>query len=170
MKSALYGGGLQMLMARPKDVRLMTVYGYARLMRYDENFNIVPYILERLEVENSRIFTLHLRQRHRWSNGQPFTSEEFRYYWGDVANNTGLSPVGPPKVFRVGNELPNFEIVDDTTVRFTWSHAKRYFPQSHARSRPIYIYRPSHYLRQFHTRYNDKAALNAEAQKYGMRN
>ena len=74
-----YGRSLRMLMARPKDVRLMTVYGYARLMRYDENFNIVPYNLERLEVENSRIFTLHLRQRHRWPNGQPFTSEEFRF-------------------------------------------------------------------------------------------
>ncbi len=157
-----------MLMANPRDVLLITIYGYTRLIRYDENFNIVPDILERLEVENGRIFTLHLRQRHRWSDGQPFTSEEFRYYWEDLANNAELSPVGPPKVFRVGNELPNFEIVDKTTVRFTWSHANRYFLQSLAHSLPIYIYRRSHYQRQFHTRYNDKAALKAEAQKNGM--
>ena len=163
-----YGCSLRMLMARPKDVLLITIYGYTRLIRYDENFNIVPDILERLEVENGRIFTLHLRQRHRWSDGQPFTSEEFRYYWEDLANNAELSPVGPPKVFRVGNELPNFEIVDKTTVRFTWSHANRYFLQSLAHSLPIYIYRRSHYQRQFHTRYNDKAALKAEAQENGM--
>ncbi|MEC8370363.1 MAG: ABC transporter substrate-binding protein, partial [Pseudomonadota bacterium] len=81
---------------------------------------------------------------------------------------TELFPVGPPKVFRIGDDLPNFEISDVTTVRFTWSHANRYFLQSLARSRPIYIYRPSHHLRQFHTRYNDKAALKAEAQKNGM--
>ena len=103
-----------MLMARPKDVRLITIYGYTRLIRYDENFNIVPDILECLEVENGRFLTLHIRQRHRWSDGQPFTSEEFRYYWEDLANNTELSPVGPPKVFRVGNELPNFE---SSTIR-----------------------------------------------------
>ncbi|MBG03203.1 MAG: hypothetical protein CMM59_03910 [Rhodospirillaceae bacterium] len=163
-----YGRSLRMLMARPKDVRLITIYGYSRLMRYDENFSIVPNILECLEVENGRFLTLHIRQRHRVSDGQPFTSEEFRYYWEDLANNTELSPVGPPKVFRVGNELPNFEIVDNTTVRFTWSQANRYFLQSLAHSLPIYIYRLSHNLRQFHTRYNDKAALKAEAQENGM--
>jgi len=168
--SGLYGGTLRMLMARPKDVRLMTVYGYARLMRYDEKFNIVPDILERIHVDNGRVFTLHLRQGHRWSDGKPFTSEDFRYYWEDVANNPELSPVGPPTVFRVDGELPKFEIIDDTTIRFSWTKANPYFLQSLARSRPIFIYRPSHYLRQFHSRYNDKATLDAAAQKNGMRN
>lgn len=166
----LYGGTLRMLMARPKDVRLMTVYGYARLMRYDERFSVVPDILERIQVDNGRIFTLHLRSGHKWSDGTPFTTEDFRYYWEDVATNTELSPVGPPNVFRVDGELPQFRIVDEQTVEFSWSKANPYFLESLARSRPIFIYRAAHYLKQFHPRYQDRATLDAKAQSVGMRN
>ena len=41
------------------------------------------------------VFTLHLREGHKWSDGQPFTAEDFRYYWEDVANDPRLSPSGP---------------------------------------------------------------------------
>ena len=55
------GGRLSMLMSRDKDVRQMVVYGYARLVAYDEDFNIRPDILESVEVKDERVFTLHLR-------------------------------------------------------------------------------------------------------------
>ncbi len=90
-----HGGSLNMLIGRSRDVRMLVVYGYARLVGYDENFNIVPDILESVEVEDDRIFTLKLRKGHRWSDGQPFTIEDFRYFWEDVANNKELSPTGP---------------------------------------------------------------------------
>ena len=35
------GGSLRILMARPKDTRLMVVYGYARLVKYNEKYVIV---------------------------------------------------------------------------------------------------------------------------------
>ena len=41
------------------------------------------------------IFTLKLRKGHRWSDGHPFTAEDFRYYWEDVANNKELAPGRP---------------------------------------------------------------------------
>ena len=47
------------------------------------------------------MFTLHLRPGHKWSDGQPFTSEDFRYYWEDVANNKDLSPFGLPQALLV---------------------------------------------------------------------
>ena len=77
----------------------MTVYGYARLLRYDQRFNVVPDILDRIAVENGRVFTLHLRKGHRWSDGAPFTAEDFRYYWENVANNSELAPVTPQRCF-----------------------------------------------------------------------
>lgn len=169
-RPGIYGGSLRMLMARPKDVRLMTVYGYARLLRYDERFNVVPDVLERISVNNGRTFTLHLRAGHKWSDGKPFTTEDFRYYWEDVATNTELSPVGPPNVFRVNGELPKFRVVDETTVEFSWSKANPYFLEALARSRPLFIYRPAHYLKQFHPRYQDRAILDTNARSAGMRN
>ena len=74
----------------------MVVYGYSRLVGYDQNFNIVPDLLESIDVKDERVFTMKLRSGHRWSDGQPFTVEDFRYFWEDVANNKELSPTGPP--------------------------------------------------------------------------
>ena len=87
------GGDLQMLAASSQDTRLLVVYGYARLVGYDRDLNLVPDILSAVEVEDGRVFTLRLREGHRWSDGAPFTTEDFRYYWEDVANNEQLSPV-----------------------------------------------------------------------------
>jgi hypothetical protein len=90
------GGDLHILAASGQDTRLLVVYGYARLVGYDRDLNLVPDILSAVEVEDGRVFTLRLREGHRWSDGAPFTTEDFRYYWEDVANNEQLSPFGPP--------------------------------------------------------------------------
>ena len=90
------GGELRMLMASPKDTRLMCVYGYARLVAYTPSLALVPDILENIEVEAERSFTLRLRHGHKWSDGKPFTAEDFRYWFEDIAQNETLSPAGLP--------------------------------------------------------------------------
>ena len=169
-KIGRHGGTLRMLMARPKDVRMMVVYGYARLVRYDYRLELEPDILRKVDVDEGRVFTLHLRRGHKWSDGVPFTAEDFRYYWEDVANNETLSPTGPPKVLRVGKTLPHFEIIDDHTVRYRWDAPNPGFMAALAAPRPPFIYRPAHYLKRFHARYFDADALNREAKKQGARN
>ena len=135
----------------------MVIYGYARLVAYNLEFEIVPDILERVEVKDGRIFTLYLRQGHKWSDGRPFTSEDFRYYWEDVANNRELSPGGPHKVLLVDGEPPRFEVVDETTVRYSWSKPNPQFLPKLAAASPLFIYRPAHYLKRFHNRYTAPA-------------
>jgi peptide/nickel transport system substrate-binding protein len=149
---------------------MLVVYGYARLVCYDEKFGLVPDILDRIEVENGRIFTLSLRKGHKWSNGQSFTSEDFRYYWEDVANNPNLSPVGPPKVMLVDGEAPRFEVLDEVTVRYSWSRAKPRFLPALAGAAPLFIYRPANYMKQFHERYADVTELAKSAKAEGKRN
>ena len=48
-----------LLMGRKKDIRQMVVYGYARLVGYDTNFNLVPDVLKSVEEIEGRIFTFH---------------------------------------------------------------------------------------------------------------
>jgi peptide/nickel transport system substrate-binding protein len=122
-----YGGTLRMLMAKEKDVRMLVVYGYARLVGYDQKFALMPDILASVDVKNDRIFTLHLRKGQKWSDGVPFTSDDFRYWWEDVANNHDLSPFGIPDQMMVNNKPPKFEIIDATTVRYSWSAPNPYF-------------------------------------------
>lgn len=169
-KPGKYGGELVLLMGRSKDVRLMVVYGYARLIGYDLDYELVPDVLERFEVEEERRFTFHLRKGHRWSDGHPFTTEDFRYYWEDVASNADLASFGPPAPLLVDGKPPVFEILDETTVRYTWDKPNPFFLPALAGARPETIFAPAHYLRQFHARYTDVAKLEELAAAEGRRN
>lgn len=164
------GGDLRMLMAGPKDTRMMVVYGYARLVGYTPVLKLVPDILRSVDVQDGRIFTFHLRRGHKWSDGQPFTSEDFRYWFEDVAQNSKLSPSGLPISMMVNGEAPRFEILDETIVRYTWSRPNPLFLPYIAGADPLYIYCPSQYLKQFHEKYADKATLEALVKKANQRN
>ena len=165
-----HGGELRLLMGRAKDVRLMVVYGYARLVGYDRDYRLAPDILEGVEVDEGRVFTLRLRPGHRWSDGHPFTAEDFRYYWEDIATDESLSPFGPPRAWLVGGEPPDFEVLDERTVRYAWVRPNPFFLPALAGARPEPLYAPAHYLRAFHARYADEDALNRLAKEEGKRN
>ncbi len=165
-----HGGDLRMLMARSKDTRQMVVYGYERLIAYNRDYEPRPDILESIESDGARSFTLRLRPGHRWSDGHPFTSEDFRYYWDDVANNETLSPTGPPARLLVEGEPPRVEILDPATVRYSWSRPNQEFVPALAGASPLFIYRPAHYLKGFHEKHADPEALEKRVEDSGQRN
>jgi peptide/nickel transport system substrate-binding protein len=165
-----YGGSLRILGGSAKDTRLMVVYGYARLVGYNEKLKIVADIAESVDVENGRIFTFHLRKGHRWSDGHPFTAEDFRYYWEDLASNKEASRMGLPQELLVDGQPPRFDVIDALTVRYSWPKPNPFFLPALAGARPIYIFRPAHYLKQFHPRYTDPDLLAKKAKELGQRN
>jgi peptide/nickel transport system substrate-binding protein len=160
-----YGGTLRILGGSPKDTRTLVVYGYARLVGYDENFNILPDIVESVDVVEGRSFTFHLRPGHRWSDGAPFTAEDFRYYWEDVGNDPEVSRFGPPKLLLVDGEKPRVEFPDPVTVRYSWSKPNPYFLPALAAAQPLDIFRPAHYLKQFHARHAGLEAVEKLAKE-----
>ena len=155
------GGTLRMLVGDQRDLRLLTLNGYTRLLVFDETMQLVPDLLESYEVSESRIFTLHLRPGHKWSDGQPFTSEDFSYFWDHVANNKKLYPEGPPQQMLARGKPPKFEVLDATTVRYSWDTPNPSFLPALAGAQPLYLYQPAHYLKQFHEHYAEKTALAA---------
>ena len=148
-----HGGQLNMLISGARDTRLMTIYSYTRLIVYDDKFKLHPDILESFEVKEGREFTLKLRAGHKWSDGKPFTTEDFRYFWEDIANNKELSSGGPNVELMVDGKPPKVEIIDETTIRYTWDKPNPYFIESQARAAPLFLYRPAHYLKKFHIKY-----------------
>ncbi len=156
------GGTLRTMVSRSKDIRQMVVYGYARLVGYDENYTLEPDILADFENIDNKKFILKLREGHRWSDGAPFTSEDFRYWWEDVANNPRLSPAGPPDFLRAGGQMPVVTFPDPQTVVLEWDVPNPNFLQSLAQARPPFIYRPAHFLKKFHEDYADPAKLAEE--------
>ena len=165
-----HGGELRMLVTRDKDVRLLNVYGYARLVGYNEALEVEADILESLEVEDGRIFTFNLREGHRWSDGHPFTAEDFRYFWEDVANNEALSPTGPSQTLRVEGELPKVEFIDDTTIRYSWSKPNPFLIPALAGARPLDLYAPAHYLKTYHIDHGDPDQIAKAVKDAGARN
>jgi peptide/nickel transport system substrate-binding protein len=55
-------------------------------------------------------------------------------------------------------------------VRFTWDEPNPQFLPALAGPSPLFIYRPAHYLRQYHARYVGLDAANAKAKAAGSRN
>jgi peptide/nickel transport system substrate-binding protein len=149
---------------------MMIVYGYARLVGYDRDFNLKPDILEDVEITEGRVFTLKLRKGHRWSDGAPFTSEDFRYYWEDVVMDKEMSPTGVTRRMMIDGEIPKFEVIDKYTVRYSWPKPNPFFLPLLAGASPLFIFRPSHYLKQFHARYVGKADLERKIKANGQRN
>jgi peptide/nickel transport system substrate-binding protein len=164
-----HGGTIRMLMGGQRDIRMLTVYGYARLVGFDQSLALVPDILESYEVRDGRIFTLRLRRGHKWSDGHPFTAEDIRYAWEDVLRDPDLSPGGLPPELLAGGEPPAFEVLDPLAVRFTWAQPNPDFLPALAGARPLYLHMPAHYLRQFHRKYQDPEKLAALAKKERVR-
>ena len=163
------GGVLRMMLSKEKDIRLLSSWGYARLVGWTPQLVLKPDLLKSIEVKDGRVFTMHLRAGHKWSDGAPFTSDDFRYFWQDIANNVELSPKGVPADLLNDGEKPKVEIVDPLTVRYSWSKPNSRFLSVLAQAREPYIYRPAHYLKQFHEKYADKDSLEATATKLKMR-
>jgi peptide/nickel transport system substrate-binding protein len=153
------GGQLDMLVSGSRDTSLMTVYSYTRLIVYDGQFRLHPDILQSYDVKQGREFAFRLRAGHKWSDGHPFTTEDFRFYWEDIANNKELSPAGPPVELLVDGRPPKVEIVDERTITYAWEGPNPYFIESQARAAPLFLFRPAHYLRKFHPRYSGPAEL-----------
>jgi peptide/nickel transport system substrate-binding protein len=164
------GGELRMLMGSAKDTRMMVVYGYARLVGYTPSLKFAPDILKAIEIEENRVFTLHMRRGHKWSDGEPFTSEDFRYWFEDVAQNSQLSPSGLPISMMSQGEGPRFQVLDDTTVRYSWARPNPLFLPDLAGPSPLFIYRPSHYFKKFHQKYADKTTLESLVKQAKQRN
>lgn len=147
------GGALTMLVGREKDTRLLYVYGHARLITYSPELELFADILADYEIEEGRKFTFHLREGHKWSDGHPFTTEDFRFFWEDMALNEHIRPTGPPIEMTIDGELPKVTITDDRTITYEWSKPNPFFIETIAAASPNFIYAPAHYLKQFHADY-----------------
>lgn len=168
-KIGIQGGDVVTIVARARDIRYISATGYARLAGYDQDFELQPDILEAIDNQDERIFTFHLRPGHKWSDGEPFTAEDFRFFWEDVANNPVVMPSGPPEFMMVDGKPPHFEVIDQQTVRYSWDEPNpRFLPQL-ANPRDPFIYRPAHYLKQFHASFTDPAKLMEMARQQKLK-
>ncbi|MBV9077107.1 MAG: ABC transporter substrate-binding protein [Methylobacteriaceae bacterium] len=163
------GGEVVTLIPKARDIRYLSANAYSRLVGYNEKLELYPDLLERVDNQDERVFTLTLREGHRWSDGAPFTAEDFRFWFEDVAQNQDVSPAGLPEFMLVNGHPPRFEVLDPRTVRFSWDGPNPRFLPTLAQPRDPFIYRPAHYLKPYHAKYADKAKLDDLAKKQKLK-
>ena len=107
-------------------------------------------------------FTLHLREGTQWSNGDPFTSEDFRFFYYELQ----LEELGT--VWGLSSEVTSVTAVDDYTVRFGFSepYPKMIYVMTTYQASDWTMYAASTWLKQWHIEYNPDAADLAEEEGY----
>ena len=154
-----YGGAARMVIGGQRDIRLIPIFSYARLVGYDADLALQPDILTACDVQDDRIYTLHLREGHRWSDGAPYTAEDYAYCWNDVINNKDLYRSGPPVELTSNGTTATFEVLDPLTVRYSFAGPQPDFLPKLAAPLPLLLALPQHYMRQFHAKYQTEAKL-----------
>lgn len=164
-----HGGTVRMLIGSQKDIRLMTINGYARLVGYDDKLNLQPDVLEHVDNDGDRVFTFHIRKGHRWSDGSLLVAEDFRYTWEDVILNEDLRHGGMPTELLANGKPPLFEVIDQYTVRYTWDSPNPDFLPRLAAPQPLVVVMPSGYMRRYHKHYQDEFRLSALMKEYRVK-
>lgn len=129
--------------------------------------SLSPNILKAYEAsEDYKTWTLTLRAGMKWSDGEPFTADDFVFWYEDILLNAELTPA-VPVVYQSGGEPMKLSKVDDVTIKVEFANANPNFDltmsKSHWNDR---MYAPKHYLQQWHSKYNDKAADLAKSENF----
>ena len=121
---------------------------------------LVGNVLKDFEVSaDHKVFTFHMRQGLKWSDGEPVTTEDVRFVYQDIFLNSALTQSFPTR-YRTGG-VPDgapmqLEVLDDTTFRITFASAYGSFLRQIAIDGWVgytELIRPTHYLKQFHATY-----------------
>ena len=139
------------------------VMGTELILRIDEDFSSIRGgLAESWEFsDGGKIQVLHLRQGLKWSNGDPFTADDFVFAWEDLWNNEEFAPGGPPGTWSTGSGADRkhltMEKVDEYTIRLTFD---RPYPliilhQTFYAGSQGGLWQPSNYAKQFHPKHAD---------------
>jgi peptide/nickel transport system substrate-binding protein len=111
-----YGGALRMIHDVPDLGILKIMLGYVPLLRWNSSSNgIEPGLAKSYEYsDGGKTLTLHLRKGLRWSDGYPYSSSDFKY-WYDLATSGKLKLI-PPGCSIVNGKRMTVEAPDPVTI------------------------------------------------------
>ena len=179
-----YGGTLRRAFTGPGDSENGNRWVSAdKLLFWDYTGNkVVPSVAKAwLLPPDGRSVTIYLRKGMKWSDGQPFTANDFVFWYEDVFLNKDLVPTPHPD-FTINGKPGSLRKVDDTTVVFEFPEPNYLFLDILAGStsmgggqalwqmegRTMGAYTPGHYVKQFHPKYIGKDEADRKAKAAGF--
>ncbi|MCI0709578.1 MAG: ABC transporter substrate-binding protein, partial [Chloroflexi bacterium] len=128
------------------------------LVNWNETYtDVVPNIAESVDVnEDATVYTFHLREGIKWSDGMPFTADDVLFAVNDIMANSELNAgTFPAGWLKPGEAPPVVEKIDEFTFTITFDVPYGMFLINMA-GWPGWelVTAPKHYLQQFHIDYN----------------
>lgn len=127
--------------------------------------------------EDGSVWTIYLREGLKWSDGEPFTADDYIFWREYIVGNDELVPAKPWWIIW-GGELAEFEKIDDYTFTITFAEPFPTWPVNLASTTVAGhlqagrtgggLYAPAHYLEQFHPDFVGQEAVDKMAEEAGM--
>ncbi|MEG0742894.1 MAG: ABC transporter substrate-binding protein, partial [Clostridia bacterium] len=146
------------------DTEGMRFVGLLRVL--PDTVTTEPFILKDYAVnEDFSEYTFYLREGMKWSDGEPFTADDFVFWYEDIAINEEVYPV-------LQSGIPNVDIwktakmtkTNDYTVVVTFETPSPSFLVKMQKTSPMYA--AKHYLQKYHAKYNADAAALATSEGF----
>ena len=165
-----YGGSMRRGFKGVSDRWGPTKLARQGLTWYTPELSLRPNIAESWETnEDATVFTFHLRQGMKWSDGATFDSDNFAWWQENVMLNKDITPaVGRNWVTGSERTPMTMDFPDKHTVVFSFAHPNPMFLD---RVAPLTrdLFMPHHYAGQFHMETtDDKEALAAAVEDSGF--
>ena len=143
-----------------------------------DGYTLMPHIAKGWDIsEDGTTFTFHLRKGMKWSDGAPFTADDFVFAFEEIIMNDEINP-NKPGPLKVDGQLCKCEKLDESTVRYTFHKPNYVFIENVGglfiagqfhRGGTVPLYAPRHYLRQFLPKYTSLSDLKNRAKAAGDR-
>jgi ABC-type transport system substrate-binding protein len=162
-----YGGQWDLFGDSPPPGGGAEVY-YEWLVRWSPDWSeVLPNVAESFEIEDDgRQYTFQLREGMRWSDGEPFTTEDIAFAYNDVVLNEETFSA-PPSFFVTGGKAAKLEVVDDYTFRFVFTTPNGLFlEQLASNGAHVLTITAKHYFEQFHPKYNKNIDALLKEEKF----
>jgi peptide/nickel transport system substrate-binding protein len=127
--------------------------------------------------EDATEFTWFLRKGTKWSDGEPMTTEDVRFWWEDMYMHEEIAgqTVGGDRRLMAGGEKMEIQIVDDFTFKTIFVAPNPLIPlyvaagagNYHGQGGPTFL-APAHYYKKLHVDYASEAEIEAALEKYGV--
>ncbi len=155
-----YGGTMRRMYNGAADVPGFQKLSRVGLVEFSpDGSQIVPALAESFDLsEDGTVYTFHLREGLRWSDGESFTAADLMWDYENLLLNDEFTP-SISSIWKVGGEQIRMEMVDDYTVRYVLPAVSATFLQNMARDTEWGYATPSHYMRQFHPDFADADEL-----------